>query len=282
MRSLEVELPEETAESVAAEADILGFDSPSAYVRWVVSRRFDIDDGSELAATLEEHAGRAREPDGSGHGETAGGSDCGGPDAPPDDDAPPPTGGRPPADDPTGDAGATSEEQASASPNDELVERVVDRSLDDAAAALSSVEESRIDVFARRALTQTRKRLGEDVGTGIDYDAREGAENAPPGAEITDLDAIEVPGHDDGLVARRRVAVGAALAFLKDAQSARRSDFVDALFDDYPAGYETADSWWQCIKRGLRQVDRVKPADENSRIWGFRTTPGRVRRISYS
>lgn len=248
MRSFELKLPAETAESVEVEADLLGFDSPDSYVRWVVSRRFAIDDGSDLAATLDEYAGRAD-------------------DATPSREEPDST-----------DGGPADEARA----NDRSVDRIEDRSLDDAAAALSSVETSRVDAFARRALSQTREQLGDDVETGIDYTARTRVEDAPLGAEITDLDAIELPGHDEELVARRRVAVGAALAFLKDAESARRSDFVDALYEDYPAGYETVDSWWNCLKRGLRQVDRVKPADENSRVWGFRTTPGRIRRISYS
>jgi len=286
MRSFELELPGETAESVEVEADLLGFDSPGSYVRWVVSRRFAIEDGSQLSATLEEYASRVRELDDSGDRETLmeaanraddaarrleDESDRSDETTAENDDSGGVTGGRdgrfePPAD----------------GLDDRTVDRVEDRDLDAAAAALSNVEKSRVDTFARRALNKTREQLGEDVETGIDYSARSGVDDAPLGSEITDLDAIEVPGHDEDLIAQRRRAVGAALALLKDVESAQRSDFVDALYEEYPAGYQTADSWWTCIKRGLRQVDRVKPAGENSRVWGFRTTPGRVKRISYS
>ena len=299
MRSFELELPAETAESVEVEADLLGFDSPGSYVRWVVSRRFAIDDGSQLSATLEEYASRVRELDDSGDRETlleaasraddearrledesdrareseqtsetreTGGSD--------EDD------GSRDRDESRG--GDDSLEPPAEGLEEGTVDRIEDRDLDAAAAALSNVEKSRVDTFARRALNQTREQLGDDVETGIDYSAQSGVDDAPLGSEITDLDAIEVPGHDDELIAQRRRAVGAALALLKDVESAQRSDFVEALYEEYPAGYETADSWWSCIKRGLRQVDRVKPAGEGSRVWGVRTTPGRVKRISYS
>jgi hypothetical protein len=285
MRSFELELPAETAESVEVEADLLGFDSPGSYVRWVVSRRFAIDDGSQLSATLEEYASRVRELDDSGDRETLMEAASRADDAARrlEDESDRPSEERSePDDSDSGDDGPAPFESPADGLDDRTVDRVEDRDLEAAAAALSNVEKSRVDTFARRALNKTREQLGDDVETGIDYSAQGGVDDAPLGSEITDLDAIEVPGHDDDLIDRRRRAVGAALALLKDVETAQRSDFVDALYEEYPAGYETADSWWNCIKRGLRQVDRVKPAGENSRVWGFRTTPGRVKRISYS
>ena len=282
MRSFELELPAETAESIEVEADLLGFDSPGSYVRWVVSRRFAIDDGSDLAATLEEYAGRVRELDETGDREALLEAASRADDAALDVGTSPGADAEAGATPPGPDADGERDSEPAVSLDEGTVDRIEDRDLDEAAAALSGVEQSRVDVFARRALSQTREQLGDGVETGIDYSASNEVDDAPLGAEITDLGAIEVPGHDDELIARRRAAIGAALALLKDAESARRSDFVDALYEEYPAGYETADSWWNCIKRGLRQVDRVKPATENSRVWGFRTTPGRVRRISYS
>ena len=275
MRSLELELPAETAESVEVEADLLGFDSPASYVRWVVSRRFAIDDGSELSAKLEEYAARVRGLDETGDREALMEAAKHAEDAGETSDA---TEATTDADD---DADGTTRTPES-SPGGGAVDRIEDDEIDDTVNALSSVEQGRVDEFARRALSRTRERLDGDVETGIDYSARNVLdEDAPLGSEITDLSALEVPGHDEDLVERRRRAVGAALAYLKDAGTAKRGDFVAELYEEHPAGYESADSWWGCIKRGLRQVDRVKPASESSRVWGFRTTPGRVTRISY-
>jgi hypothetical protein len=160
-------------------------------------------------------------------------------------------------------------------------DRVGDDTLETTVDALSTVREERLDVVARRAVTETRERLG-DAGTGLDYRSQTSVPEADrPGWDIADLSTIEVPGWDETDVERRRDAVGAALAYLKDAESAKRSDFVAELFADYPAGYESESAWWTCIKRGLRQVDRVIPADEERRVWRFRTSPGRVTRISF-
>jgi hypothetical protein len=97
-----------------------------------------------------------------------------------------------------------------------------------------------------------------------------------PGSDLADLDALDLPGHDDDLVERRRRLVGAAVDHLAEAGEARRSEFVDALYDARPAGYGSVDGWWTCVTRGLRQVARVRDADESTRTWRFRDVRGRV------
>jgi hypothetical protein len=169
--------------------------------------------------------------------------------------------------------------QSNLAPN---VARIEDDSLRDSANALSNVEANRLDEFARRAVAQTRERLGDGVGSGIDYSSQTAiSEDRRVGEDIVDLDTIEVPGYDEELVAQRRQAVGVALALLRDLETAKRNDFVEALYEEFPAGYDSQSSWWGCIKQGLEQVDRVKPARDGSHIWEFRSTPGRVKRISY-
>jgi hypothetical protein len=255
MRSLELTLPEETARSLEVEAEMLGYDELDGYLAWLVRHRFAIDDESDRASALQEYADRIQDIELEDEtalmeaarlaGETA---------------------GRPIID---GEA--------------EQVDRIVDESLHDEAQALNEVEGDAIDELARNAVAQTREQLGSGFGSGIDYDPRTDiGSGTRPGEDIADLDDIEVPGWDDSLIAQRREAVGAALAFLKSVEEAKRSDFVSELYENYPAGYDSEGSWWECIKRGLRQVDRVNPAREDSRIWSFRTTPGRVTRISYA
>lgn len=258
MPTFELELPEDTARGLAVEADLLGFEDRSAYLRWIVSERFAIDDGGERADLLAAYAERAAEMD-LANVET------------------PPIDTEVDADAPAEDVTTALETNLAPS-----VDRIEDDRLADSADALSNVEGARLDEFARRAVSQTRKRLGDGVGSGIDYSSRNVIDqNSRLGEDIADLDAIEVRGWDEELIARRRAAVGAALAYLKDVEAAKRTDFVEELYEEFPAGYETEDSWWECIKDGLRQVDRVVPAREGSRIWKFRTTPGRVKRISY-
>jgi hypothetical protein len=260
MRSIQVELPDETIRALAVETDLLEFETVEAYLSWIVQHRYAIDHGTERDQLLSEYAERMADLD-------------------LENVQTPPAAKAGQSNGPTDQTDTTSME-ARGVPS---VARIEDDSLEEIADSLSNVEGGRLDEFVRRAMTRTREQLGDGVGTGIDYSSRDALDDdVRLGEEITDLDAIEVPGWDETLVAKRREAVGAALAFLKDVEEAKRADFVAELYEDYPAGYESESSWWECIKTGLRQVDRVNPGREGSRTWSFRTTPGRVKRISYS
>ncbi|MFW6436497.1 MAG: hypothetical protein ACOCYZ_02555 [Halococcoides sp.] len=272
MGSVTIDLDGDTERALHVEADLLGFDDVETYLAWIVRRRYAIDHGSERDQLLREYAERMRE------------LDLDNVQTPPGvlaDDA---EAGDDTADDADGTTEGGEDEVRLAEPTrpDRMrIDRVEDDELADVAASLTNVEGDRLDAFVRQAVSKTRDRLGGEAGTGIDYDAREQRGGVRPGGEITDLDAIEVPGWDEDLIERRRIAVGAALALLKSEGEARRSDFVDELYEEFPAGYDSSSAWWDCIKAGLRQVDRVKPAREGRHTWGFRSTPGRVKRISY-
>jgi hypothetical protein len=245
MGELRFEVSEDVERALETERQLLGFESLSAYVAWIVERRTAVS------------------------GETSGGAD-------PEDVR---------VDDEDDDQTAVTTSVTAAADGD--VEgnldpgtvRIPDDSVADLADELRGVEGQRVDAIASQAVARTRERHG-DVGTGLDYDSTAvlGADGARPGSDLADLDDLAVPGRETDLVERRREAVGAALAHLRDVGSARRSDFLD-LYEEYPAGYDSADGWWRCVKRGLRQVDRVDAADSDSRVWAFDDRPGRVRRV---
>lgn len=249
MPEVRLELPESVHEALVTECDLMGFDGPQEYLAWLVEHRGAVRPEGEERRVLAAYAERVRElearlagPDGDG---TPGGS----------------TDGR---------------IEANLAPS---TVRLEDDAVAELADELAGVQDHRMDEVVRRAVAKTRRRLGEGTETGVDYRSSAALREAGPrpGAEITDLDELAVPGYDEDLVERRRTAVGAALAFLRDEKRARRSEFVDALYGEYPAGYESADGWWNCVKRGLRQVDRVDGADEGSRTWRYRDYRGRVR-----
>ena len=158
----------------------------------------------------------------------------------------------------------------------ERVERFEDESLGSHANQLKGVEGERLDEFARRAVAKTRERLGREPSTGLEY--RSGtriARSSPdvrPGEDLVDLDALDVPGRSESTCAPRREAVGAALAYLRDVDRAKRSDFVAELYAEYPAGYDSESGWWRCIKRGLKDAPVVDGGD-GSRVWTY-VAPG--------
>lgn len=144
-----------------------------------------------------------------------------------------------------------------------------DRVMEDA-GELGSVESERLDELSRRAVAKTRERLNRDVQTGLEYASSTGLSDAGvlPGEDVVDLESLEVPGRSEERVEKRRRAAGRAVAYLKDEDRARKADFVDALFEECPAEYDTPDGWWRCIKEALRQVDAVEGGD-GSRVWRF-------------
>jgi|GEM_PF-662571 hypothetical protein len=154
----------------------------------------------------------------------------------------------------------------------ERVERFEDESLGSQANQLKGVEGERLDEFARRAVAKTRERLGREPSTGLDYRSQtrisRSSSDVRPGEDLVNLDELDVPGRSAETQAPRREAVGAALAYLRDVERAKRSDFVAELYEEYPAGYDTESSWWRCIKRGLKDA-RVVDGGDGSRVWTY-------------
>jgi hypothetical protein len=259
MPTLRVDVSEERLRKLDTEADLLGFESREAYLRWILDHRSHIDTGTDRDRTLSAYADRVEELVATLEAERADGGET---------------------DASSADSGTAGDDvEHNLAPGRA---RIADDSVNELASELAGVEGERLDAFAREAVLRTGQQFDGSPESGLNYrsdTALAQTDADRPGEEITDLDALELPGHDDDVLARRRTAVGAALALLRERESARRSAFVDALYEEYPAGYETADSWWKCVKRGLRQVDRVRPAGENRRVWQFHTTPGRVTRL---
>ena len=288
MPELRIELPAETLDALESECDLLGFESPAEYVRWVVKNRASIDQGLGNEELLSSYAERINELEarldaletleaGSEPPESA---ECGSPEASGVD-------GRTAAvnsgsssvaggSDRSGDGSHTSRvttDDGLVAENftPERVQRVTDDDLTTEVESLSGVVTDRLDELTRRAVAKTRKRLDRDVETGLEYRSNTtiDAEDVKPGEDIADLDALPVPGHDEALRRSRRELGGRALAFLRDEGRARRGDFVDALYQSHPAGYESEAGWWNCVQSALESVDAVEAPEPGGQIWRF-------------
>lgn len=152
----------------------------------------------------------------------------------------------------------------------ERVSRVSEDTVSEDADVLSGVETDRLDELSRRAVAKTRKQLDRDVETGLSYRSTTSLADSDvrPGDDIADLDSLELPGRSEDTLRKRQEAAGHALAFLRDQGRARRSEFVDALYETCPAEYGTEDGWWGCIKEALKQVDAVD-GGQGTRVWRF-------------
>lgn len=303
MRSIDVPVDRETRDRLETECDLLGFDDVATYVGWIIDNRAAIDQGTDRDQLLTAYADRVeqleRQLDRQREGEesgTVGGAPADEPtpssrveqDAQTDERQSATTGGAGEADGTdagtsggTASAdGGTDTRPAPEQPGRDLfvsgsfgerVGRIAGDEVNEVVDELTGVETERVDAFARKAVAQTREQLGRDPETGLTY--RSSADlvvpGARPGSDLADLDAIEVPGRSEETREKRREAVGAALAFLRDEGAALRGDFLDEVYEQYPAGYGSEDGWWGCIKQGLRQADPVDPAGSGSRTWEY-------------
>ncbi|MFC4544281.1 helix-turn-helix domain-containing protein [Halosolutus amylolyticus] len=96
---------------------------------------------------------------------------------------------------------------------------------------------------------------------------RTGAE-APPRAVQEAMETIDLPGTGATLEARRE-ALLASYEFLIDHPSARKSDFLENVYPDHPAEFETAEGWWNAIQPALKELPGVDPPEERGHIWNF-------------
>ena len=91
----------------------------------------------------------------------------------------------------------------------------------------------------------------------------------PAGSEIEQLIAeVDLPGTGKTLVSRQE-ALLAAYEYLKEHPEAKKSDFLQDVFPENPAEYETAEGWWNAIQPALADLPGVNPPEERGHIWHF-------------
>ncbi|WP_435348911.1 ArsR family transcriptional regulator [Haloarchaeobius sp. HRN-SO-5] len=79
---------------------------------------------------------------------------------------------------------------------------------------------------------------------------------------------VELPGTGKTLQARQD-ALLAAYEYLQEHPEAKKSDFLQDVFPENPAEYETAEGWWNAIQPALAQLPGVNPPEERGHIWHF-------------
>lgn len=79
---------------------------------------------------------------------------------------------------------------------------------------------------------------------------------------------VDLPGTGKKLEARR-AALLAAYRYLQEYPEAKKSDFLQDVFPENPAGYETAEGWWNAIQPALAKLPGVDPPEERGHIWHF-------------
>ena len=88
------------------------------------------------------------------------------------------------------------------------------------------------------------------------------SESTPPDVE-TALDEFDL---DDD----RREAVRAMYEYLRDAGTARKSDFTGEVYPEHPAGFGSAGGWWNALgKDALGELPNARKPPEGRPMWQF-------------
>ncbi|WP_254545901.1 ArsR family transcriptional regulator [Halomarina pelagica] len=93
-------------------------------------------------------------------------------------------------------------------------------------------------------------------------------ESRAAGAPREVTSEVDLPGTGETLADRRR-ALRTAYEYLREHPSAKKSDFLRDVFPENPAGYETAEGWWNAIQPALKDLPGVDPPKERGHIWHF-------------
>jgi hypothetical protein len=78
----------------------------------------------------------------------------------------------------------------------------------------------------------------------------------------------DLPGSGTTLEARRE-ALTAAYEYLTSHPSATKSDFLDEVYPEYSANFETPEGWWNAIQPALKELPAVDPPEERGHLWQF-------------
>lgn len=89
-----------------------------------------------------------------------------------------------------------------------------------------------------------------------------------PAALEREIKSVDLPGTGKTLEARRE-ALLAAYEYLQEHPEAKKSDFLQDVFPENPAEYQTAEGWWNAIQPALAKLPGVDPPEERGHIWHF-------------
>jgi hypothetical protein len=126
---------------------------------------------------------------------------------------------------------------------------------------------NKLNQLVERGVLRTRK-----VGSRsrvwwvpLSRDSEDSTHQPVPKEIIRDVD---LPGTGKTLAARQEALIG-AYEYLQDHPEAKKSDFLEDVFPEHPAEFETPEGWWNAIHPALAELPGVDPPEERGHIWRF-------------
>jgi DNA-binding Lrp family transcriptional regulator len=127
---------------------------------------------------------------------------------------------------------------------------------------------NKLNELVEEGVLETRKVGSRSRVWWVPISAGEVADVGSASRAPVDVDAVDLPGTGKTLRARQE-ALLAAYEYLQEYPEAKKSDFLQDVFPENPAEYETAEGWWNAIQPALAELPGVDPPEERGHIWHF-------------
>lgn len=127
---------------------------------------------------------------------------------------------------------------------------------------------NKLNELVERGVLETRK-VGSRSRVWWTPIERSASKTDPIGSEIEQrVTEVDLPGTGKTLASRQE-ALLAAYEYLREHPEAKKSDFLQDVFPENPAEYETAEGWWNAIQPALADLPGVNPPEERGHVWHF-------------
>ena len=125
----------------------------------------------------------------------------------------------------------------------------------------------KLDELVERDVLETRKVGAKSRIWWVPLETSGAATPRDPVVEIRIANA-DLPGSGE-LLERRRDALRTAYDYLTENPESDPGAFLNEVFPEHPAGYTTADEWWDAIGPALEALPNVEMATDRDRVWHY-------------
>ena len=127
---------------------------------------------------------------------------------------------------------------------------------------------NKLSTLVDRGTLRTRKVGARSRVWWVPMERGPGPDDDRPLAVDNAIRDATLPGSGPTLDARRE-ALSAAYDYLAAHPEAKKADFLRDVYHDNPAGYESAEAWWNAIQPALKDLPGVDPPAERGHLWHF-------------
>jgi DNA-binding Lrp family transcriptional regulator len=126
---------------------------------------------------------------------------------------------------------------------------------------------NKLNELVDRGILKTRKVGSRSRVWWVPIEEQAKETDVGPSPEVL-VEGADLPGTGRTLESRQD-ALLAAYTYLQEHPEAKKSDFLQDVFPEYPAEFQTADGWWNAIQPALADLPGVDPPKERGHVWHF-------------